>query len=136
MKNPPRNKNALGSGLWAMAPSPEQGFSLVELLIASVVVASAGALLIGGLVAANRSAEIRIDQALSTQLLASQLALLDDQLSSQTPRSGTFPAPLDEFTWTLEWTDTPFTPLVEARLTAAKKGRAAYVVTYRPLVQP
>ena len=120
MKNRPRN----------------QGFSLIELLIASVVVASAGALLIGGLVAANRSAEARIDQILSTQLLASRLALLSDPLDPSTPTSGTFPSPLDEFTWTLAWTDAPLAPLAEATLTVETKSRAAHVVTYRPLVQP
>ena len=123
MKNLPRNKDA-------------EGFSLIELLIASVVVAAAGALLIGGLVAANRSAEVRIDQTLATQLLASQLALLGDQLDPNTPTSGTFPPPLDEFAWTLEWTEVPLTPLAEATITVTTKNHVAHVVTYRPLVQP
>src|SRR3989338_3780205 len=143
MKNPSRNKNAQGWGLGAegncpepRAQSPEQGFSLIELLMASVVVACAGALLIGGLVAANRSAEARIDQTLSTQFLSSQLALLGDQFDSNTPTSGTFPSPLDDVTWTLEWIDAPLAPLAEATLTITTKDRAAHVVTYRPVVQP
>ena len=153
MKNPPRNKDAESSRLKARgsrqepsafslqprarpAPSPQQGFSLIELLIASVIVASAGALLIGGLVAANRSADLRIDQTLSTQLLASQLALLDDQIDPNTSTSGTFPSPLDAFAWTLEWTDAPLTPLAQTTLTVTTKSRAAHVVTYRSVVQP
>ena len=58
----------------------EEGLSLIELLIASVIAASAAALLLGGLMAANRGAELRIEQALSTQALASELAQLGEHV--------------------------------------------------------
>ena len=45
------------------------GFSLIELLIASVVIAAAGALLIGGIVSANRSADRRIEMVERTMWL-------------------------------------------------------------------
>ena len=119
-----------------MKNRPRKGFSLIELLIASVVVASAGALLIGGLVTANRSAQIRIDQTLATQLLASQLALLDDQFQPKTPRQGSMEPPLEDDTWALEWSETPWTPLVEAKLSVSHKGQAVDAVTYRPFTEP
>ncbi len=114
----------------------QDGFSLLELLMASMVVAAAGALLVGGMVWANRGADLRIEQVLSTQLLASQLALLDGPLSPQTPRSGTCPAPLNEFTWTLQWKDAPLAPLAEATLTVGRNGHTAHVVTYQPITEP
>ena len=143
MKNPRYNKAALGSRLKAEgkclrppASSPQQGFSLIELLIASVIAASAGALLVGGLVAANRSANLRVNAALTTQALATQLALLDDQLTPQMPTSGPCVAALTACTWTLVWTDAPLAPLVEATLSVSSDDRTAHVVTYRTLAQP
>ena len=111
-----------------------RGFSLIELLIASIVIASAGALLVGGLVAANRSSDLRIEQVLFTQALAGRLALLDDELSDQTPTHGTLPAPLDDVSWSLAWADAPLAPLVQATLSVSRKDHAADVVTYRRLV--
>ena len=124
-------------GLEPHTRSPQQqGFSLIELVMAAVLLASAGAMLVGGLVAANRSSDARIEQALSTQVLASQFALLDEQITPQTPTRGTVSSPLGEYTWTLEWTKAPLAPLVEATLTLSRKDRASHVVTYRPLIQP
>lgn len=114
-----------------------RGFSLAELLIASAVAAAAASLLVGGLVSANRGADVRIKQSLSTHLLANQLALLDEELSDATPTSGTFPTPLAAFTWTLEIapTDVPLSPLATATLTVAHNGHASHVVTCRPVAQ-
>jgi|GEM_PF-2711331 len=113
------------------------GLSLIELLIASVLVGAAGALLVSGLVTANRGADRRITQILSTQLLASQLALLDDQIGPKTPTHGTLSSPLGECTWTLEWTQTSLTPLVQATLSLEQKDhQTSHVVTYRTFVQP
>jgi len=112
-----------------------QGFSLIELLIAATIVAAEGALLAGGLLAANRSMDRRTEQALLTHLLASQSALLDSDLSDQTPRQGTFAAPLDEMAWSLEWVPMPNTSLVRATLTVEREGRSVNAVTYRRLAQ-
>jgi len=116
-------------------PRNAQGFSLVEVLVSSVVVAAAAALLIGALAAVNRSTERRIEQTLTTQLLASQLALLDDRVGDATPKSGTFPPPTEEFVWTLQVEDAgaPLSPLAKATLTVTRKDHAAHVVTCRPL---
>ena len=113
----------------------QRGFSLIELLIAATVVASASALLIGGLLAANRGTDLRIDQVLTTQVLASQLAQMDDALSPQTPTSGSVPS-LEGWTWTLQWNESPLTPLQETTLTLTHQDRTTRVVTYRPLAKP
>jgi hypothetical protein len=47
--------------------------------------------------------------------------------------SGAFAAPLDDFTWTLQWVEAPLEPLAEATITVSQKDRATRVVTYRPL---
>jgi prepilin-type N-terminal cleavage/methylation domain-containing protein len=110
-----------------------QGFSLIELLIATAIVAAAGALLAGGLLASHRSLERRTEQALLTHLLADRVALLDDTLNSQTPRGGSFPPPLDDVTWTLAWSPIPQTGLAQATLTVTREGHAVNATTYRRL---
>ena len=112
----------------------QDGFALLELLVASVVMAAAGALLVGGMVQVNRSTELHVEQTVLTQLLASQFALLDDALSQQMPASGTCAPPAD-CTWTLHWIAAPLIPLVETTLTAGWKDRTAHVVTYRPITE-
>jgi len=113
------------------------GFSLVELVMASLIVSVAGALLVGGLVAANRSTDLRLHQMLSTQWLANQLALLGDTLSDSTPTSGTF-LPFDDATWalTVEPADDPLKPLMKAVFTVTRKDLTSHVVTYRPVAEP
>jgi prepilin-type N-terminal cleavage/methylation domain-containing protein len=112
-----------------------QGFSLIELLIASVVIASAAVLLIGGLIGANRAAALRTEAALMAQSLASQLALMGDQLSSNTPTSGPCASQLSDCAWTLAWSETALTPLAEATLRISRKDRTDHVVTYRALIE-
>ncbi len=112
-----------------------EGFSLIELLMAAVIAGAVGSLLAGSLIAANRSRDIRVEQALSTQVLASQLALLDDELTEQTPTSGTIPATPEEFTWTLQRAKVALMPLVTATLTLSRGSHEAHVVTYRRLAE-
>ena len=136
-----KKTQGLGLGAGASCPepraqSPEQGFSLIELLIASVVAAAAGALLVGALVAVNRNTELRTERVLSIEALASQLALLDDQLAPKTPTSGTCNSPVTRCEWTLTWNQTSLRPLVEATITVAHKDRTNHVVTYRPIAEP
>jgi type II secretory pathway pseudopilin PulG len=109
--------------------------SLVELLIASIVVAVAGTLLAGGLVTSNRGAARRFQQILATQLLASRVALLDDHVAAASGElSGTFPSPLEAFHWTQRWESVADSM---ARLTIAVSDGTAttHVVTYRPIVE-
>ena len=108
---------------------------MIELLMASVVVAAAAALLVGGLVAANRSADRRREQVLMAQLLASRLAMLDDQLTGDEPAQGAFPEPLEAFSWSLEQTDAPLAPLAQVTLTVSRNDHNAHVVTYRRLAE-
>ena len=104
--------------------------------MAGVVVAVAGTILVGALVRANRSHELRIERALLTQLVASQLALLDDEITARTSTDGTYPAPLDDVRWTLAWTPRPLAPLVQTTLTVSRKDHDVHVVTYRRLAKP
>lgn len=114
------------------------GFSLIELLMASLIASAAGALLVGGLVAANRSAALRIEQAISTQLLADRLALLDERISDATPRSGTFSPPVHGAVWalTVEPAADPLTPLLKATISVTHQEHTTHVVTYRPVQDP
>ena len=104
---------------------------MIELLMASIVVAMAGAMLMGVLIASNRSAKLRIEHTLLTQLAASQLSLIDDPLTDQTPTQGAFAPPLEDFTWSLTRTDAPLKTLAQATLTVSHDHHHADVVTYR-----
>ena len=120
------------------AYSPERGFSLIELLIASVIIASAGAMLIGALVAANRGADLYGEHALDTQLLASRLALLEERVNKQMPMSGTFDPPLDDVEWRLEVSEAPppLAPLAQVVISVERNGAHSDVVTHRQVVEP
>ncbi len=143
MKNPRRNKFVQGSGFRVQgncpqprAQNPEHGFSLIELLMASVIMAAAGALLMGGLVAANRGADRRIEQSLMTQTLANRLALLDDQPASINVVHGTDETPLGSIAWEVQWHDMSGVPLTEATVTVTHNDRTTRLVTYRALPAP
>ena len=124
-----------GNSLKPRALSLEQGFSLIELLMAAVIAASVGSLLAGGLIAMNRSRDIRVEQAISTQLLAGQLALLDDEINDQTPMAGTIPASPNDFRWTIERVEAPLVPLVTTTLVLSHNGHDTHVVTYRRIAE-
>ena len=112
-----------------------RGISLVELLMAAIVVASAGSLLVSGLISANRGADLYVERALSTQLLASQFALLEEPLPHDVATHGTCSA-LPNWEWTLQWHDSAFAPLQETMITVAHQGQAHHLVTYRTLAEP
>ena len=104
-------------------------------MIASIIIAAAGALLAGGLVTSNRGADLRMQQVLSTQLLASRLALVDDQLQrAQGEERGT----LDGFHWTQQWEQAQdhLAPLARTVVTVSDATSTAHVVTYRPVAEP
>ena len=88
--------------------------------------------------AANRSASLRVDRAVSTQALASQLALVDDTVSAQTPTAGTLPTSLGDVSWTLQMTEAepPLVPLIRTTLTVSYHGHETHVVTDRRSAQP
>lgn len=110
----------------------------MELLIASALLAAAGALLAGGLLWANRSADARAQRALLTQLLASQLNDLDETLTGQELTSGAFDPPVDDAAWALDVQplDTPENPLRRVTLTVTSHGQSVQAVTYRRFVEP
>ena len=121
MKNPRRNAS---------------GLSLVELLIAAIVVASAGTLLAGGLVISNRGSDRRLAQLLATQILATELALLEDQLVEKSGEdSGRFSPPPERFRVTRHW-EPVSEELARIRLTVSDGGSIADVVTDRPIKEP
>jgi len=116
-----------------MGTLSNRGFSLMELLMASAIAAVAGGLLAGGLGAANRSAALRGEQIILTQLLAGRLALLGDEQDEQAPTQGTFPAPLDDARWTLEWSSGPSPSLAEAVVAVTRGDRTMELTTFRRL---
>jgi len=110
--------------------------SLVELLIASIVVAAAGTLLAGGLATSNRGAARRLQQILAAQLLASQFALLDDHVTAASGElDGTFPSPLEAFHWTHRWE--PFADsMARLTITVSEGTVTTHVVTNLPIKEP
>ena len=129
MKNPPRNRKVLGWGFGV-----ERGFSLVELLIASAIVALTGSLLVGGLMAANRNSELRAQQALAAQQVAGHIALLPDQLAKDAPAQTACPESTDE-SCTIEQADAPLAPLKQLTLTLTVQGHTTHAVTLRPVAE-
>ncbi len=113
------------------------GFSLIELLIASVVAASAAVLLSGGLISANRSASMRAEGIVLEQLLADRWGRLEDPLPSAQPQQGACPAPFDDATWTLavEPLEGPLASVAYATLTVERNGHAVSLATYRAIAQ-
>lgn len=106
----------------------------MELLISSVVAAVAASLLMGALMPANRSVVLRAEQAVSLQLLASELALVDQQIAADQAMQGTYAAPLDEYRWALTLTPLPAPQdtVVETTLTVTRgEGASRHVVTHR-----
>ena len=111
------------------------GFSLIELLMAAVIASSVAALLIGVLIAANRGASLRKDQAVATQLLASQLALLPDTLSLTAPLQGSCEGSYPDCRWRLEHEPTATPSLEKVVLTLEMQGRVFQASTYRRLTE-
>jgi Tfp pilus assembly protein PilV len=107
-----------------------RGFSLIELLLASVLMAAAGALLMASLIAANRGASLRSDQALMAHALASQLALLDDPLPAVLPEAGPMDEPFETHTATVDLGATE-SSLQEAALGIEHGAHRAALVTWR-----
>jgi hypothetical protein len=118
-------------------PRREAGLALAEVLIAAVIIAAGGALLVGGLAGANRSADLRVERAVATQLLASEIALLPEAVGGATPTAGTFPPPLADYDWTLDHVPSQtMAPLEELTLTVSRQGRRIHAVSARPLESP
>ena len=125
--SPPSGRMCRRHGL---GPWGSTGLSLVELLIAAIVVAAAGTLLIAGLLTVNRGAEQRLRQIATTQVLASQLALLDDHVGED---GGILPPPPEPFQVTRRWepAEGPMHPLAKATLTVSDGTYTAHAITYR-----
>lgn len=115
----------------------QNGFSLVELLIAAVIIALTASLLVGGLISANRSAALRAQQAVSTELLATQLAALPDALPPDAPAQAACPEPLTgDTSCTMELAGGPLPSLRQVTLTLTHQGHAAHVATLRQVQEP
>lgn len=111
------------------------GFSLIELLMAAVIASSAAALLIGVLVSANQGASFRMKQAVGTQVLASQLALLAGPLTPTTPLQGSCVTPPSGWRWKLDHTPTATSSLQKVVLTVEEQGKSLHVSTYRRMIE-
>ncbi len=114
----------------------QKGFLLIELLIAGVIIAMTSSLLIGGLRSANRSGELRVQQAVGAQLLANQLALMGDQITAETPHQGACPEPYGDSAWTLKVQDTALLSVKQVELELTHQGHTFHVVTYRGFKEP
>ncbi len=111
----------------------ESGFSLIELLIASLIVASAGTMLASGILLANRSGAIRIQQAVAAHVLADELARVDDRLTAGTEEEHTVPSPDGNLTVVRasDAAEPPLAPLIYTSLRINHPRVQAHVATCR-----
>ncbi len=108
----------------------------MELLLAAVLVAAAGSLLVGGLVQATRGTEARWAQMTRAQLVAGQAALLPDTLNTQTALGGALePAGAGEWTLTVADGTGLAAPLKAVTVTVRADDATAQTVTARPWVE-
>ena len=104
------------------------GLTMVEALIASILVASAGLMLGSGLLASNRAAQQRRLQLMTTEIAASQLALVPDVVATGASTGGSISTPSGTMTWELTATPLVGGPLAETVLSVTSPhlaGRAA-----------
>ena len=117
-----------------------RGFSLIEALMAAVLVASAAALLYGALAQVARGQQFRAQQAVARRLLANRLALLE-VVPPGLVQQGEEESSQDQMTWSLTTKPGPVPSLAEATLTVAwpmgtgERASQARVsaTTYRPI---
>ena len=96
-----------------------RGFSLIEALIAAVLVAAASALLYGALAQAARSQELKAQQAVARRLLANRFALLDAVPAGLVQAGEWAETPQGRMTWSLTTQPGPVPSLAEATLTVS-----------------
>ena len=108
---------------------------MVEVLIASILVASAGLMLGSGLLASNRAAQQRRLQLMTTEIVASQLALVPDAVVTGASADGTVNTPSGMLAWELTATPVAGSPLAEAVLSVTGPHIAVRATTYRPVVE-
>ena len=108
-----------------------RGFSLIELMIASAIMAAAGGLLMSSLITANRGTALRAEQAVLGQVLASQLAQVDEPLASNQGASGSLPRPFEDRTWQLTIDDAPQPSLRQAALSVEHGTQHLELITWR-----
>jgi prepilin-type N-terminal cleavage/methylation domain-containing protein len=116
----------------------QHGFSLIELALASAILALAGGVIAGGLIAVNRGADLRVQRMMTASILANQLASLDDQLTGDTPGEGAVSTPVGEFAWAIETVESPLPAVAQVTITTTHQGHTDRTVTYRlrPAEQP
>lgn len=115
----------------------QRGLALLEVLIASTIAAAATAMLASGLLSVNRSRDLRVEQVIMGQLLASRLAALDDPLPDDAPSEGAFDEPLDAFHWRMQRESASVDPQLETVILTVSHGTVdRHVVTYRQHPEP
>ncbi len=113
--------------------SNSRGFSLLELLIASLVVAGTGLLLFSGLAQITRSRQLKQEQTIMRELLANRLALLETVTEGEQV-DGACEAPYETYRWTVS-TSAGALPSV-AHVTVSITSPSAHTMdasTVRPL---
>ena len=110
-----------------------RGFSLLELLIASVVVAAAGVLLFGSLAQITRSRQLAQEQRMMRMALASRLASLETVTDGE-QAEGLCEAPYAAYRWALAATAGTLPSLAHVTLSIiSPSGHTMNTQTLRPL---
>ena len=112
------------------------GFSLLELLMASLIVAAAGVLLFGGLAHIMRSRALAQEQTIMRALLANRLALLETVAESE-QADGSCEAPYGTYRWAVSAAPTAVGALPSlATVTISVTSPTGYTIeaiTIRPI---
>lgn len=121
-----------------------RGFSLVEALIAAVLVGSAAALLYGSLAQVSRGQQLKAQQAVARRLLANRLALLDAVPPGLVQTGESADGASGRMTWSLSARPGPLPSLAEVTVSiewpmgaeGASTRAGVSATTFRPVPEP
>lgn len=100
------------------------GFTLIEVLVALVIVTASLTIIAQGFLAGGRASVASQNRSLAAMLAESKMAEIEAGIiSTQTSASGTFEPERPDFTWTMEPESTSVTGLSKITLTVLWKER-------------
>lgn len=115
-----------------------RGFTLLEALLAGVILAAVGVAVGGAVIGSLRAGGAGREYAIAAQLLDDTMTKLDligpSRIRSEGPTTGTFPPPHERFRWSVTITEPNLPDLFEVTLTvtwASDRGERSAVAATR-----